>query len=171
MIQKHRKEITRFLRFAVVGLVGAVIDFGIFNLLATLLLVQASIAQAISFSCAVVSNFIWNRYWTYPDSRSKRLSAQLVQFILISVIGLAIRTPLFAFLEKVFTGVFTGMLPASGRIPVVLAHNLSLASAILVVMMWNFIANRLWTYNDIDKKPVLVVQKENPSSLTPRKDD
>jgi putative flippase GtrA len=28
-------------------------------------------------------------------------------------------------------------------------HNLTLAVAILVVMMWNFFANRYWTYNDV----------------------
>jgi putative flippase GtrA len=149
---KNKKEITRFLRFAFVGLVGAVIDFGIFNLLSSVMRVNASIAQAISFSCAVASNFVWNRYWTYPDSRSKPISSQLGQFLVVSVIGLAIRTPLFGFLEKVLTDVFTRMLPAGSSFsPVFLAHNLSLAIAIVVVMMWNFIANRLWTYNDVDK--------------------
>ena len=32
---KNNKEVTRFLRFAVVGTIGAVVDFGVFNLLSS----------------------------------------------------------------------------------------------------------------------------------------
>ncbi len=147
----NRQELTRFLRFAVVGAVGAVVDFGIFNLLTAAAGMKASSAQAVSFTCAVVSNFIWNRYWTYPDSRSKPLGRQLVQFIVVSVVGLAIRTPLFSFMERVLTTFFRDTVRVRAVSPVFLAHNLSLATAILVVMMWNFIANRVWTYNDVDR--------------------
>ena len=31
-----------------------------------------------------------------------------------------------------------------------LADNLSLAVAVLVVLFWNFFANRHWTYNDVE---------------------
>ena len=30
------------------------------------------------------------------------------------------------------------------------AKNLTLASAVGIVMLWNFFVNRYWTYNDID---------------------
>jgi putative flippase GtrA len=33
--------------------------------------------------------------------------------------------------------------------PRFMAHNIALAAAVLVVMMWNFFANRYWTYNDV----------------------
>lgn len=154
MIFKNKQELTRFLRFAFVGLVGAVIDFGIFNLLSKFAGLNANVAQAISFSCAVVSNFIWNRYWTYPDSRTKALHHQLVQFILISVIGLGIRTPLFAFLHTALARLFTRVLPPQFFVsPEFVGYNLALAIAIVVVMLWNFFANRYWTYNDVDKAP------------------
>ena len=101
-----RNEQARFMRFALVGAIGAVIDFGVFNLITHFTGINAVIASVISFICAVCSNFIWNRYWTYPDSRTKHITHQLLQFIIISVIGLTIRTPLFAFLEKVFSKYF-----------------------------------------------------------------
>ena len=70
------------MRFAVVGIIGAVVDFGTFNLLVNLLHVAwQSVASVISFTAAVVSNFLWNRFWTYPDSRSKSIPKQVVQFI------------------------------------------------------------------------------------------
>lgn len=143
------KERGRFLKFAAVGAIGAVIDFGTFNLLTLLTTIPAVVASMISFSAAVCSNFVWNRYWTYPDSRSKSLRRQLVQFFSLNVIGLIIRTPLFAFLEKVLVSAFSAMRIPAPLTPLLLGHNLSLAIAIVVVMMWNFFANRYWTYNDV----------------------
>jgi len=146
---RDNKEVERFLKFAVVGCIGAVVDFGIFNLLTNLFFVQAVWSSVVSFIAAVISNFIWNRYWTYPDSRSKPLGRQSVQFLVVSLAGLGIRTPLFAWLETVLVPLFKNILPPNTISPVFCGHNLSLAIAIVVVMMWNFFANRMWTYNDV----------------------
>jgi putative flippase GtrA len=150
MIVTDTKERTRFLKFMGVGLIGAVVDFGTFNLLATLFSVSSVLASMVSFVLALTSNFLWNRFWTYPDSRSKPVSRQLGQFLVISVLGLAIRTPLFAWLEKVMIRLFSTNLPTFSFSPTFLGHNISLAIVILIVMFWNFFANRFWTYNDVD---------------------
>ena len=99
-IVTNPRERTRFLRFATVGVIGAVVDFGTYTLLHDGLGVIAVLASVLSFIAAIISNFTWNRYWTYPDSRSKQMSRQVVQFAAVSGIGLGIRTPIFAFLEK-----------------------------------------------------------------------
>lgn len=145
------QERGRFLRFAVVGTIGAVIDFGAFNLLVSFAHLDPVLASIASFTAAVVSNFIWNRYWTYPDSRSKPVARQLVEFAVISVLGLAIRTPLFAVLEKPLPRLFTA-LPLPAGLPVdaqFLGHNTALAITVVVVMFWNFFVNRYWTYGDV----------------------
>jgi putative flippase GtrA len=147
----NRQERVRFMRFMVVGTIGAVVDFGIFNLLTLFTGIPAVWASVVSFTAAISSNFLWNRYWTYPDSRTKRVPHQAVQFALVNVIGLAIRTPLFAALENPFRRLFASAtfdLPISSD---TLGHNLALAVAVGVVMLWNFFANRYWTYNDIGK--------------------
>ncbi len=149
MIITKSQERVRFFRFAVVGGVGAIIDFSIFNLLAAFLGIQAIFAQVVSFVVAVCSNFIWNRYWTYPDSRSKPLKSQMIQFLLVSVIGLVIRTPLFGWLEPFLIDTLQHFTFPQQISVTFLGHNLALAFAIIVVMFWNFIANRFWTYNDI----------------------
>jgi putative flippase GtrA len=146
----NSKERSRFFRFAVVGIIGAVVDFGIFNLLATTKILPAIWASVVSFICAVLSNFTWNRYWTYPDSRTKPIGRQVAQFTIVSIVGLGIRTPLFAWLEKILTDFAARLLPDFFLSPIFVGHNASLAIAVLVVMMWNFIANRYWTYNDVD---------------------
>ena len=61
------QERTRFLKFMAVGVFGAVVDFGIMNLFSKLFSLTLVWAGTVSFTCAVVSNFIWNRYWTYND--------------------------------------------------------------------------------------------------------
>ena len=91
-ITSNRKEVTRFLKFAVVGSIGAFVDFGILYLLHVVVGWPLALSNTISFTCAVLSNFTWNRLWTYPDSRSKSITAQLGQFFIVNVAGWAINT-------------------------------------------------------------------------------
>jgi putative flippase GtrA len=144
------RERGRFLRFAVVGVIGAIVDFGVANLLVFAFSTPLVVAGTISFIAAILSNFFWNRRWTYPDSRSKPVSQQLIQFSVISVMGLAIRIPILRFLEPVLYRLFSNLaftLPV--LTPDVLSKNVTLAIAVLIVMFWNFFANRYWTYNDV----------------------
>ena len=152
-----RSELTRFLKFGVVGTFGAVVDFGTFNVLHGSLSWPAVPASVCSFLAAVTSNFIWNRYWTYPDSRTKSVRRQAGQFALVSVVGLAIRTPLFALL--IGPGTYMASILLQTRLGSImdvtaaaLGSNLALAAAVIVVLFWNFLANRLWTYADIDRQ-------------------
>jgi putative flippase GtrA len=150
VILTNAKERTRFLRFAVVGAIGAVIDFGTMNILVNLLHFALVPAGTISFIAAILSNFLWNRYWTYPDSRTKPLLRQLLQFAFVNALGLAIRVPILAYLEPVLLKFFQNLpfeIPLLA--PDFLADNLTLAIAVLVVMFWNFFVNRYWTYNDV----------------------
>lgn len=150
-ILTNSREKTRFLRFAVVGMIGAVIDFGVANLLVYVFFAPLVIAGTVSFISAILSNFFWNRYWTYPDSRSKPIAQQLIQFAVVNGLGLTIRIPILRWLEPVFYRLFS-RLPFSLPVfsPDVLAKNLTLAVAVLIVMFWNFFVNRYWTYSDVE---------------------
>lgn len=150
-ILTNSRERTRFLRFAVVGMIGAVIDFGVANLLVYVFFAPLVIAGTISFISAILSNFFWNRYWTYPDSRSRPIAQQLIQFAVVNGLGLTIRIPILRWLEPVLFRLFS-RLPFSLPVfsPDVLAKNLTLAVAVLIVMFWNFFVNRYWTYSDVE---------------------
>ena len=149
-IVTDKVERTRFLKFMVVGVVGAIVDFGIMNLFSKLFNMPLVWAGTISFLCAILSNFFWNRFWTYPDSRSRPLARQLVMFTVVNVAGLAIRLPILHFLELPMRGLFE-RLSLPFFTPVFLGKNFTLAVAVAVVMLWNFFVNRYWTYNDVDK--------------------
>jgi putative flippase GtrA len=149
ILLNNGKERKRFLKFAVVGVIGAVIDFGVMNLLTQAAGMPLVTAGTISFICAIISNFIWNRFWTYPDSRSRPLARQLIMFFAVNIAGVAIRIPILHFVEPPFLGLMEGMQigPLSSEF---LAKNLTLALAVGIVMLWNFFVNRYWTYNDVD---------------------
>jgi putative flippase GtrA len=144
-------ERTRFIKFMVVGAIGAVIDFGVMNLLTQLFDTALVIAGTISFTCAVASNFIWNRYWTYPDSRSKPLGHQIMMFFLVNIAGVAIRIPILQFVEPPLQQLFEqAHFELSAFSAEFLAKNFTLAIAVGIVMLWNFFVNRYWTYNDVE---------------------
>lgn len=150
-IINNPRERRRFLRFATVGVIGAVVDFGTFNILTNFVGIGVVLASVFSFIAAILSNFTWNRYWTYPDSRSKSISTQLIEFAFVSVVGLMIRTPIIAALESPLRSFYEGfyILPIAFITPELLGNNTALAAGVVTVMFWNFFINRYWTYGDI----------------------
>lgn len=173
--QTNRRELERFGKFLVVGTFGAMVDFGFYNLLLgpaeALLTAEPRFAQALfafgvtaaqvtalapalagslSFVLAIISNFIWNRYWTYPDSRSKPLLRQFVQFFLVNLTGIVIRVPIITLTHRPFTRLVVMLWPALQTGAERLGKNLALALAVGIVLFWNFFANRYWTYNDVE---------------------
>ena len=69
---------------------------------------------------------------------------------MVSVVGLSIRTFLFPIIEPVmisFFQSFASRLPFSPEVP---GYNITLAILIVIVMLWNFFANRYWTYADVE---------------------
>jgi putative flippase GtrA len=150
IIVTNKNERVRFLKFAAVGAFGAIVDFGIFNLFTELLSFNPILSSMISFTAAVISNYLWNRYWTYPDSRNKSIRSQLTQFILVSLVGLGIRAITFTPLEKIVTSISEIIIPQPFFLSTkTIGYNITLALLITIVMFWNFFANRYWTYNDV----------------------
>jgi putative flippase GtrA len=156
LARTNRKEFTRFLKFCVVGTVGAVIDFGMLNLLIQLFGLPKVIANVFSFTTAVISNFIWNRLWVYPETRSDPLRKQFVQFFVVNVAGLFINTAIFYGADRWFLGE-AGLLAgpvgalalAIGMAHFDLAYNGAKVIATGVVLFWNFLVNRLWTFRHV----------------------
>jgi putative flippase GtrA len=150
MILAANKERVRFLKFATVGALGAAIDFGVMNLMTHLFGMKLVYAGSVSFLCAVISNFTLNRFWTYPDSRSRHILHQLGMFFVVNAAGIGFRVPTLHFVEPFMATIFENSAHLSHTSAQFLARNATLAFAIVVVMIWNFFINRYWTYNDID---------------------
>ena len=154
---RNPKRIERFIKFAIVGTIGALVDFTVLNVMklvfeatgfgeawdvsANTRQIQLAAANTISFSTAVLSNFTWNRLWTFPESRERPLGTQLVQFTIVNIAGLAINTLILVGLDQY---VLQHILPTR------LSYNLAKAVAICVVLFWNFGINLIWTYRGIE---------------------
>ena len=150
MILTDNKERIRFLKFATVGAIGSVVDFGVMNLMTHLFDMPLVYAGTISFLCAVFSNFTLNRFWTYPESRSRHVLHQLGMFFLVNAAGILIRIPILHYVEPPMAGVFQSMVHLSNAAAESFAKNATLALAIGIVMIWNYFINRYWTYNDVE---------------------
>ncbi|MCS7251501.1 MAG: GtrA family protein [Thermoflexus sp.] len=135
----YRREIVRFLKFCVVGTVGFVVDTGILNGLIFVGGWIPVLAKAVSFTAAVTNNYLWNRYWTYPESRSKPIWQQVSQFFMVNTAGLGINLAVF--------GTVSGFLIP--RLGMKWGVNIAQVIAVGVALFWNFLANRFWTYNDV----------------------
>jgi putative flippase GtrA len=150
MILTANRERVRFLKFATVGALGALIDFVVMNMLTHFFHLRLVYAGSISFICAVISNFILNRFWTYPDSRSRHFLHQLGMFFLVNAAGIAFRIPILHYIEPPMATAFERIAHLSDGTAQLLARNATLAFAIGIVMIWNFFINRYWTYNDVE---------------------
>jgi putative flippase GtrA len=147
MTLEKKKEFKRFIRFGIVGVIGSIVDFGFLNLFTLVFKLPFILSSILSFSLAVVNNFVLNRIWTFPGSRKDPILNQLIQFGLVSVVGLIIRTPMLIWLEKVLIPLAEKWVPDL-LTPTIVGHNLGLAIAIGVVMLWNYFANRFWTFKN-----------------------
>lgn len=150
MILSNKIERIRFAKFALVGISGTLIDIGFFNLFIQRFGIIPVSAKALSFSIAVFNNFFWNRLWTYPESRELHFGKQFAQYLLVSLVGLLINTSIFAITDQSLIHAFEGILPSNFPFsPTVVGHNTSVAIATIVVLFWNYFANRFWTFKSI----------------------
>jgi putative flippase GtrA len=150
MTFSNKKERVRFFKFALVGISGTLIDIGFFNLFNQRFGISPVTAKSLSFSVAVFNNFIWNRIWTYPESRQLSFTKQFGQYLLVSIVGLLINTTIFAISDQSLIHLFEKILPSNFFFsPTVVGHNASVALATIVVLSWNYFANRYWTFRSI----------------------
>ena len=138
------KNFIRFAKFCAVGMSGTVVDFGILTALKELVHMPTVPANTISFSTAMVNNFIWNYIWTFRDIRGKKISLVFIQFAVISIIGWGLNTLVVWSLEHPLDFLFTR--PNTGYLAAKFV-------ATVAVLIWNFSANRFWTFRQKSVEP------------------
>lgn len=130
-------SVPRLARFAIVGASGAVVDFGLLNLLHGALAWPLAVANLVSVAAAILNNYVWNRRWTFRDAARERTGPQLLRFVLVSGVGLLLNTVAVVWLSAL-----------SGRwLEPPWSYNLAKAVATVIVLAWNFSANRRWTFH------------------------
>ena len=145
-----KTEATFFTKFVVVGVIGTILDFTMSNLFLLLINtgnpnVDLRIATTISYIIAVMINFLFNRYWIYPNSQGQKRK-QVIQFYVVYTISLLIRVVIISIAFPIWQGIIGQFVTNNVD---TIASNLALASTIAFTMIWNSTANRLWTFGDV----------------------
>jgi putative flippase GtrA len=119
----------KFFKFGLVGASGVVVDFGVTWLLKEQLRLNKYLANSMGFACAVLSNYILNRLWTF-HSADPQVGVQFAKFAVVALVGLGMNNAILYFLnEQRGVQFYTSKLVATG-----------------IVMIWNFGANYLFTF-------------------------
>jgi dolichol-phosphate mannosyltransferase len=128
------QSLQTFVKFAVVGGTGVVVNLGAFT---ALLAFGANkfVSSLIAIELSIVSNFLLNNYWTFKERRTKdRVRIRGVKFNLVSLVSLAVSFGTFVVLSALF--------PAA---PPQLHQFIGIVPAVLV----NYFLNSYWTFRTV----------------------
>jgi dolichol-phosphate mannosyltransferase len=132
-LMRTTNELTRFLKYCLVGGSGIIVDEGIFWLLISFTGIFNVLAAAISAEVAIISNYTLNSFFTFADRSSggiRSFFSRLLKFNLVCVSGIGIKLAVFWILTLIF-GDFD------------LIFNLC---GIAVATIWNYTVNTWWTW-------------------------
>ncbi|MBU0671317.1 GtrA family protein [Patescibacteria group bacterium] len=128
---KYKPLIFQFLRFVVVGIINTSIDYIIYLCLTRFIDwfdENKVVATSIAFVVAATNSYFMNKFFTFRD-KSKEYGTQYIKFFFVSLVGFGINAFIFYLLLE--TGMFD-----------ILAKVLTTG----VVLVWNFFANKFWTF-------------------------
>ena len=117
-------------KFGLVGGSGYAVNLAVFALLTGAFGFHHIAAAIGAFAVAVISNFWWNRHWTFAAGHG-HAGFQAARFFTVSLLGLGLN---LALLELFVSGLELAELPAQ-------------ALAVALTMPVNFIGNKLWTFD------------------------
>ncbi len=157
----HQKPGARqFVKFCIVGFSSTIINFAVVNGLHYKAHFQVWPSVIYGFLLSCVNGFIWNRQWTFKQSRSNSVATQSVRFVAVNIVGLVLNCSIVAILIALyesskgsvvnthhFIAMFESIAASQHKFDVPkLVLNGALLVATGVVVFWNFFANRLWTF-------------------------
>lgn len=135
MFHRHVKTIAahpetrRFTKFAIVGFMNTSIDLIIYLLLHTVFGMHYLLANLIAFLFGATNSYVFNRRWTFR-STADDWRREMIKFFIVLAIGFSLNEGLLYVLVDRF-----GFGSTFAKLPV-----------IAIVLIWNFGANRLWTF-------------------------
>ena len=118
----------QFVRFAGVGVIATAIHYVVLIALVQLLSVEPIRASAIAFVIAAVCNYLLNYHFTFASGAKHKIA--VARFALVAGAGLFLNTLTMFYLIRLLAT------------PYLVAQ----ITATVLVLSWNFFANRKWTF-------------------------
>jgi putative flippase GtrA len=97
------------------------------------------VAAFIGFAFAVTNGYIWNSRWTFPRVDALRRHQQYVRFVLVNVVGLVLNQIILFVVNNLLTA---GRPEAEKGWEPLIAFGIATG----IVVFWNFLANKHWTF-------------------------
>lgn len=126
-----KNYIKPFIKYCIVGLSGTAIDVISLFVLVEIFYFNVIIGSICSFIIAATNNFLLNKVWTFRN-KSNNFRKLFIKFLLVSVFGFI--------LTVISMYIFVNII----RIWYILAKLITSA----VVLVWNFLGNKLWTFSN-----------------------
>jgi putative flippase GtrA len=97
------------------------------------------VTKVISSGTATCNSFIWNRRWTFRVRGKQERMSQFARFVTVNIIGMLLNSTITTLIVRPF-------LPPPSHKPHPLLFMAAQAIATLMVLFWNFFANKYWTF-------------------------
>lgn len=95
----HQETFIQLVKYGLIGVLGLVVDFGIFSILTIFLHWNPEVANFISSTCGLINNFFWNSYANFKVHN--RLIRRFIEYYLIGQITTLFTTGcLFVFVNQ-----------------------------------------------------------------------
>ncbi|MBI2055450.1 MAG: GtrA family protein [Candidatus Sungbacteria bacterium] len=132
-------------KFGLVGGLNFLIDLGVLNLMIALTGITqgffAGTFKAAAFLTAVISSFLWNKFWTFGVTSVENAGRQFLQFFLVTLVGFLINVGAFLLLND-YIGPRAAIDPKTWA-------SVSAAGAAGVGLIWNFLGYKFLVFSKI----------------------
>jgi dolichol-phosphate mannosyltransferase len=143
-LMQRTGELARFIKFAIVGGSGVIVNYGLYWILTRFGsfapiddtsngILSGNLALTISIETSIITNFILNNYFTFSDRNKQGIGEffkRLINFNLICLIGGLIQIGIANLFAVVFG--FNDLV--------------SVLIGIVIAFFWNYLLNNLWTW-------------------------
>ena len=117
----------QILKFGVVGVIAAIVDYGVLIGLKELLNMDVLIASAIGFCASVVVNYLLSMAFVFQSNKQNKLN-EFISFVLLSVGGLCLNE-LILWIAVYFSSVY---------------YLVAKLFATMIVMVYNFVTRKIF---------------------------
>ena len=129
MVNIVNKDIFRFIKFALVGVMNTLLNWSIFFILTKVELYYI-VANVIAYLIATIHSYFWNLIWVFKYNNGSKIKSS-IKFIVLNIIGLLINTIILYVLVDIFN----------------INKLISLMLTTVIVMIINYVANKVWVFN------------------------
>jgi putative flippase GtrA len=142
IVQSARQQaIGEFARFAVIGVVGFIVDYSTLKLLVMLFNIDLYSGRLLSFLTAATGNWMLNRRFTFKQTRKESRFRQWLKYLGANGVGFAVNYSTYAALIT--------------YVPIAKIHFvLALAAGSIAGLSFNFTANKLWVFRAHPQGPL-----------------